>query len=314
MATTTTSTLNYSGLLKSKTDERTRLLDRIYSFGNGRKVNATEFALSSSYSLSSPSQPAISENDSLNAPAATTVERQQQTNCIQIFHYAVDVSYLKQSANGQMAGLNIAGDENNVPNELDFQISKKMAQMKLDLNYTVANGRYRYTANTPGTAAKTRGVIEGITTNAIDASAAAFSPALLSSAMEKVISNGGDETALEIWVNPKMLLVISEAYKSYGQSMPDSRTEAGMAYKTIITDFGILNVFWDNVIPDKTILLLNTSVMNIAELDVPGKGNVFYEELAKSGASEKGQLYAQLGVDYGPEWYHAKITNIGAGE
>ena len=34
------------------------------------------------------------------------------------------------------------------------------------------------------------------------------------------------------------------------------------------------------------------------------------EELAKTGAGTKYQIFGQLGLDHGPEWMHAKITGI----
>ena len=45
---------------------------------------------------------------------------------------------------------------------------------------------------------------------------------------------------------------------------------------------------------------------------VPGKGNFFLEELAKVGAGTKKQIFGQIGLDHGPEWYSAKITNLSA--
>ena len=42
----------------------------------------------------------------------------------------------------------------------------------------------------------------------------------------------------------------------------------------------------------------------------PGKGNFFVEELARTGAGIKKQLFGQWGLDYGAEWLHAKLTNI----
>ena len=45
---------------------------------------------------------------------------------------------------------------------------------------------------------------------------------------------------------------------------------------------------------------------------VPGKGNFFLEELAKTGASTKKQIFGQIGLDHGPEWYSAKITHLSA--
>ena len=43
---------------------------------------------------------------------------------------------------------------------------------------------------------------------------------------------------------------------------------------------------------------------------VPGKGNFFLEQLAKTGAGESYQLFGQIGLDHGPEWYHGKFTDI----
>ena len=294
-----------------QTDEKTRLLDVICSMNSGKKVNAIEFALSSGYSMDSASQPAISENASLTAPTAETTARTQEFNVVQLFQRAVEVSYLKSSSYGQMSGINIAGQDNNVPSELDFQIARRMSQMKMDLGYTLINGVYQYSAGTPATAIKTRGIAPAITTNVTDGTDVTFTPAMIDVQLREMISNGADVSALEIWVNPAMLMVLTEAYKTAGQTVVDSRTEMGTQYNVIITNFGTMRVFWDNYIPEKTILFLNTSLMSVVELDVPGKGNFFYEPLAKTGAGERGQIYAQCGVDYGAEWQHGKIINIG---
>jgi hypothetical protein len=45
-------------------------------------------------------------------------------------------------------------------------------------------------------------------------------------------------------------------------------------------------------------------------LDIPGKGHFFVEPLAQSGASYKFQVYGEIGLEYGPEQFHAKITNL----
>lgn len=63
-------------------------------------------------------------------------------------------------------------------------------------------------------------------------------------------------------------------------------------------------------LPAGTALLLNIDVISPVYQPVPGKGNFFLEQLAKTGAGEKYQLFGQIGLDYGPEWYHCKITGI----
>ena len=322
MATAYTDTvLNYSGILYSKTNNNTPLLDAVYSrgktFGDGvfgtgrRKVNSIEFAVSSGYDVGAGAQPEISESSSTVAPAATPVVRDQQKNAIQIFQNSVDVSYLKQSANGQMAGLNIAGQENNVPNELDFQVAAKMTLTKKDLNATLINGVYQEgTSNT--VAWKSRGLVAGITTNV--ATGTEFTADSLNAAMTAAMARGFtfDDGKIELWVNPADLSTINTTFSGLtGFGLPASRTEGGVAITTILTNYGNVEVHYDAMIAAGTYLLLNMGEIAIAELDVPTKGNFFYEALSKVGAAEKGQIYGQAGIDYGAEWKHIKFT-VGA--
>ena len=62
--------------------------------------------------------------------------------------------------------------------------------------------------------------------------------------------------------------------------------------------------------PTSTLLIADLSVCKPVFLPVPGKGVLFYEELSRTGASEKGHLYGQIGLDYGPEEYHGTITGL----
>ena len=62
--------------------------------------------------------------------------------------------------------------------------------------------------------------------------------------------------------------------------------------------------------PTDTVLIAEMSTCAPVFCPVPGKGLLFYEALSKTGAAEKGQLYGQIGLDYGPEEYHGKITGL----
>jgi hypothetical protein len=62
--------------------------------------------------------------------------------------------------------------------------------------------------------------------------------------------------------------------------------------------------------PAGTIALVDMSVVNPVFQPVPGKGNFFYEELAKTGAAEKGQIFGQFGLAHGPAFMHGTITNL----
>lgn len=311
----TDTVLNYSGMLKAKSDNSTRLLDAIFSrgrkFGDGvvstgvRKVNSLEFALASAYDIGAGSQPNISEQGSIDAVIGNAVTRSQEKNVIQIFQEAVAVSYLKQSAVGQMAGINVAGQSSNVADEFDFQIAAKIAKMKKDLNYTLING-VKVESSSSSVAAKSGGLVTGITTNTV---ANEFSKAAFQAAMVEAMKHGFSLNGHELWVNPADLDKVNAEYTSAnGFGLPASRTEGGEAITSIMTNFGNVRVDYDAMIPQGTYLLLNISDIAIAELDVPNKGNWFYEMLAKSGAAEKGQVYGQAGIDFGAEWSHIKFT------
>lgn len=58
----------------------------------------------------------------------------------QIFHESVAVSYAKESNMGTLSGVNIANQEANPINELDFQVAAKMQKVNRDIEYTFING------------------------------------------------------------------------------------------------------------------------------------------------------------------------------
>ena len=278
-------------------------MDAIYSRGKNdgrRTVYSVEFALSSGYDLADPSQPAISEEASLTAPTPVTVERTQEYNVTQIFQKAVTVSYVKQSNRDMLGGINVAGAVSNVPNELDFQIGKQLTQIKLDLNFTTLGGVYQYTKGSTSVASKTRGLISAITTNAMNAGGAVLTKEMINSLLVTMIANGADPSSLEIWANPSDLDIITNVYALVtGSNLPASRTQGGIAYSEILTQFGVIGVNWDSNIPSKTLLFVNMSELAVVEkptFDENGteKGVLFYEKLAKTGASEKGQIYGEL--------------------
>ena len=62
--------------------------------------------------------------------------------------------------------------------------------------------------------------------------------------------------------------------------------------------------------PSDQILIADLSVCSPVFLNIPDKGLLFVEELARTGASRKFQLYGEIGLEYGPETYHALITEL----
>ena len=47
-------------------------------------------------------------------------------------------------------------------------------------------------------------------------------------------------------------------------------------------------------------------------LNIPGKGVLFEEELAKVGSSDRTQIYGEIGLKYGNEAAHGVIRGLAA--
>lgn len=273
--------------------------------GKVAQSSSFKFPTAQPWSLESAAQPAITETASLTAPTPTTYVREQDYNTVQIFQEQVSVSYAKQSVVGELSGLSIEGQQV-VRNELDFQIMANLLQIAKDVNFSFLNGVYQ-AATDAGTAAKTRGILTATTTNAVAAGAATLDKTLID-AMFLAMANGGAQ-----FVNPVIFasaLDIMRISQIYGFA-PARDSIGGVSVEQIIAPIaGRVSVVWDANVPAGSLLCADMSVVRPVVLPVPGKGVLFYEDLSKAGASEKGQIYGQIGIDVGPEEYHGKITGL----
>lgn len=308
---TRSSVVNYSGLLYDKGSNKRPLLSSI--MGRRRVSASKDFVTGQYYTTpAATTQPAISEIDSLTAPDATFVTRTQMKNCTQIFHESVYVSYAKMSDTSSLGGVNVAGQTATPIDERAFQIGVKMDYIGNQIEYSFVNGKYQEAVNDT-TAGKTRGIIEAITTNVI---AKVGTPELkywdIVELMSKISQeSNADTTDLTIMVNNVNFLQLTKNATENGLTPEQADPNAnGVIITKIITPYGTLNIMINNYVPKGTALILNLGVMGAVENVVPGKGNFFYEELAKTGAGEKGQIFGQMGLDHGPEWFHGKITGL----
>ena len=271
---------------------------------NAKQSGSFQFPVAQPWALESASQPAITETASLTAPTPTTYVRGQDSNTVQIFQEQVSISYAKQSVVGEISGLSIEGVQP-IRNEKDFQIAANLQQIAFDADHSFLNGTYQ-AATDASTAAKTRGIITAATTNTVAAGAAALSKTLLNQLLKTMADNGAIFEDMVIFVNAFQKQKITDIY-AYA---PESRNVGGVNINQIETDFAILGIVWAPNVPAATLLIAETSVCSPVFLPVPDKGVLFYEELSKTGASEKGQIYGQIGIDYGPEEYHGTITGL----
>lgn len=300
--------LNYSGMLFNKGNTRTP-----FSSAIGAKAKITdhvEFACGQEYTSGGGAQPAISENASLTAPATSFVTRTQNTNVTQIFHESLGVSYAKMSNMGTLSGINIANQTANPMSELDFQVAARMQKVNADIEYTFINGTYVKAAS-DATANQTRGILEAITTNTSDLSGAAIDFYAIESLLGSIYNaNAPTQDLVLVCDGVTMQQINKDAVTNKMTVFPADREVNGIRLSRIVTSFGDLYLMLGAYLPAGTAFIANFDVISPVFQPVPGKGNFFLEELAKTGAGTTYQLFGQIGLDHGPEWYHGKFTNI----
>lgn len=303
---------NYTGELFLIGANQTPFLNMIGGLQGGsiRTVADFQFPLAQPWALEAASQPEITETASLTAPDPWTYVRDQDVNTVQIFQRQVSVSYAKQSVVGQITadattGLVDMTQIQPVQNELDFQIAAHMRQISLNVEYTFLNGTYQK-ATSAAIAAKTNGIISACTTNTIAAGAATLDKPLFDQLLRTMAGNGAEFQNPVCFVNAFQKQKLSDIY-GYA---PRDRNVGGFNINQIETDFAMLGVIWAPQVPAATLLIADLAVCSPVFLPVPEKGVLFYEELSKTGASEKGQIYGQIGLDFGPEEYHGTITGL----
>lgn len=301
--------LNYSGMLFNKGNAKTPLSTIIA--GRAKTTNHVEFVTGQEYTAGgNGSQPAISEEASLTAPAGSVVTREQKTNVTQIFQESVGVSYAKMSNMGTLSGVNIVGQQANPVNELDFQVAAKLKKVRRDIEYTFINGEFQK-ATSDSQPNKTRGLVTAITTNVVAMGNKPLGLWDVADAVKKVYEANGDVSGLTLWCDAVTMFQINADATQNGLTIvPVARDVNGIRLSKVATPLGDVFLYLGECLPTGTALLLNLDVLAPVFQPVPGKGNFFLEMLAKSGAGEKYQLFGQIGLDHGPEWYHAKFTGI----
>lgn len=301
--------LNYSGMLFNKGNTRTPLSSIIGS--KAKTTNHVEFVTGQEYTAGGDgSQPAISETASLTAPEASVVTREQKTNVTQIFQEAVGVSYAKQSNMGTLHGLNVTGQQENPINELDFQVAAKIQKVNRDIEHTFINGTFNK-ATKDNEANKTRGLIQAITSNVITMGKKPLGLWDIADGVKLVYEANAPTDGLCLWCDAvTMFQINADAVQNGLTIVPAARNINGIALSKVVTPLGEVYLYLGECLPAGTALLLDLAVLAPVYQPVPGKGNFFLEQLAKVGAGEKYQLFGQIGLDHGPEWFHGKFTGI----
>ena len=307
---------NYVGELFNISPEDTPFLSAIGGLTGGVAVNSTIFQWSQ-YDL----RDAADDRQRLegaDAPTAGARVRAAAQNVLEIHQEQVSVTYTKQAATNQFAGTEpFVGGPNAVNDELAWQLQQEFKQIARDVEKSFISGTYQLPSNN-STARKTRGVLQAIETNVVDLNGAVLTKNNVLDLMQEVWENGGiqESETRTVMVNATMkrkltsLFITSTSYSSYQEV---SRNVGGVNLQTFETDFGRCNIVLSRYVPADTIIVASLEDCAPAFLEIPGKGHFFAEPLAKTGASEKVQIYGEIGLRYGNERKHGKIVEAATG-
>ncbi len=89
-----------------------------------------------------------------------------------------------------------------------------------------------------------------------------------------------------------------------------TRNVGGVDLQTIETDFGRLSLMLSRIVPRSSLVIASIEQCQPVFLEIPGKGHLFLEDLAKTGAAEKKQLYGEIGLEYGNPIAHGELKAV----
>lgn len=304
---------NYVGELFNVSPEDTPFLSAIGGLTGGVAVNSTIFTWSS-YDL----RDAADDRQRLEGADAPTAEgrvRASGQNVLEIHQEQVSVSYTKQAATNQFAGsAPFVGGPNAVQDELAWQLQQEFKSIARDVEKSFISGTYQLPSNN-STARKTRGVLEAIETNVVDLNGAVLTKNNVLDLMQEVWENGGiqESETRTVLVNATMKRKLTSLFITSTSYQELSRNVGGVNLQTFETDFGRCNIVLSRYVPADTIIVASLEECAPAFMEIPGKGHFFAEPLAKTGASEKVQVYGEIGLRYGNERKHGKIVEAATG-
>ncbi len=229
--------LNYSGMLFNRGNTRVPLSSIIGS--RAKTTNHVEFVTGQEYTAGGDgAQPAISETASLTAPDATVTTREQKTNVTQIFQESVGISYAKQSNMGTLSGLNVANQQVNPINELDFQVAAKLQKVSRDIEFTFINGVYAK-ATSDATVNKTRGLVTAVTSNVTAMKSKPLGLWDIADMLKKVYESNAPTTNLCLWCDAvTMFQINADAVQNGLTVVPAAREINGIALSSVVTPPG----------------------------------------------------------------------------
>ena len=302
---------NYTGELFQVSPADTPFLSLIGGLNSYLTCESTEFEWQTVDLRSTSAGNTVVEGAA--APTANEQSRSNVTNVVEIHHSAVNISYTKQAARQLKSGTNNA-ERNPIEVELMFQVMQELKAMAVDIEKSFLNGTYQKPGNN-ATARKSRGIISAIATNvnANGGTPRAISKSIVDTTLSTMFSNGSplNQSTTVFMTGPAQKIALSNLYATATLSQPTlSRTLGGFALDTIVTDFGVFPVLLNRWMPTGKVAVVDLDVCSPVFLEIPDKGTLFVEPLARTGANTQYQMYGEVGLKYGPETYHGLISDL----
>lgn len=318
MAYTDREDLNYAGQLFTLGKTRTPFLNRLLGInansvndfdlasainsGSVRTVNSHYFTVAQPSDLTAPSQATVTEANSVS-PTATTVTRAEDTNVIQAHQKLAQVTYMKESSYGFRSGINV-NEPIQPASELDFQVEANMKQIAADIDYSLIKGTYQ-AASDATTAGQTRGLENAISTNTTAAGSVVLSKDLIDATLALMIAAGAPLDDIVAVGNAYQIKKLNDIYGYAVQST----NVGGTTITTINTAYGQIDVMLDPNVTTSSLLLTEMSTCKLVIQPVKGQ-YMIVEDKQITGAAVAKHLFVQVGLDYGAEEYHGKITGL----
>jgi len=239
-----------------------------------------------------------------DAPSARFTNRVRKGNWTQIFTAAVRVS-----------GSDLAVRKLSVNDELDYQKQERLRELLRDLENTVVNGiAPEADPQGSGTVRRTmRGILPSITTNVFQPGVGGF-PAetdLTEAQLNLALRNVWESASSRI----DTIAVNGYQKRRINSFITSSRAYSAqdVAYRDMVSvyesDFGVCRVILCRAVPADTVLLLDSSRINV----VPLAGRSFhYKPLASSGDYEAGEVIGEYTLELRNESANAVITGLDA--
>lgn len=284
-----------------------------------KQAASHEFAMSAQYALETFAATGVTEADSYAAPTAVAYERTNESNYTQTQHKSVSVLYDKLASNNRLkwaevstSGYAYSGDplQNAINDELAFQVSRVKEQLYGNLETAFMTGT-KTQATSAAVAWATGGIETLVSTNKVNASSAQLSKSLIDSLLRTMFTAGAKFKRMAFYANAWQRYKLSEIY-SY---VPPNASAGGGTVGSIMTDFGQIEIVPSRFATSTVLSLIDMSYCYLVKQPIPGKaympdGLYFMEELAKTGASERYQIFGNNGLDIGAEKLHGQIYGL----